>query len=220
MSETVKQPGPLQIEINALSAAFLEKVPSEVIGTINRTADELKESGISGKAIGVGEQAPNFSLPNVTGNNINLTEKLKDGPVVIIFYRGDWCPYCNLELRAYQALLPQFEAKGASLIAISPQTPDNSLTTAEKRDLRYDVLSDAGNEVARDFGLVFTLAEELRPIYAQFELDIPAHNGDDTFELPMPATYVVEQDGKISYAFVDTDYRKRAEPTDVLTAIQ
>ncbi len=206
-------------ELADFNASFLDKAPDEVVATMAKAGQELEQLGIVDNSLNVGDEAPDFELPSAKGGTVRLSEKLKDGPVVLNFYRGDWCPYCNLELRAFQAALPDFEAKGASLVAISPQTPDNSLTTAEKRDLEYHVLSDVGNAVARDFGLVFSLAEELRPLYDQLGIDIPAHNGDGTFELPVPATYVVGQDGKISYAFVNTDYTKRAEPSEVLEAI-
>ncbi len=219
MSDTTYISNSLTAKLEAQKAGFLEQAPGEVVAVMEKTAEELEQSRLADGSLKVGDRAPDFELPNAKGGSVSLSEKLKDGPVVLNFYRGDWCPYCNLELRAFQAALPEFEAKGASLVAISPQTPDSSLTTVEKRDLAYDVLSDVGNKVSRDYGLVFALAEELRPIYQQFGIDIPAYNGDGTFELPVPATYVVGQDGKIAYAFVNTDYTKRAEPSEVLQAI-
>jgi len=119
-----------------------------------------------------------------------------------------------------QLELPRLEALGASLVAVSPQTPDNSLSTAERMKLTFEVLSDAGNRVARQFGIVFTLPEELRPIYAGFGIDIPITNGDDTFELPIPATYVIDRDRKIRMAFVDADYTHRVDPEIVLSALK
>jgi peroxiredoxin len=119
-----------------------------------------------------------------------------------------------------QLELPRIKECGASLVAVSPQTPDNSVSTAEKMRLTFEVLSDVGNRVARQFGLVFVLPEELRPIYAGFGIDIPAANGDDTFELPIPATYVIDHDRKIRMAFVDADYTQRVDPEIVLSALK
>ena len=134
------------------------------------------------------------------------------------FYRGGWCPFCNLELWALQKILPEIERLGASLVAVSPELPDASLNTLEKHRLQFQVLSDRGNQVARQFGLVFTLPQELRPVYEQFGIDIPPHNGDQSFELPLPATYVIASDGTIRYAFVNSDYTQRAEPSDIIAA--
>ena len=119
-----------------------------------------------------------------------------------------------------QLALPEIEVLGAHLVAVAPELPDKSLSTAERNALAFEVLSDVGNKVARDFGLVFSLAEELRPIYASFGIDIPAYNGDDTFELPMPATYVIDTDGTIVHAFVDTDYTKRLEPAEIVEILK
>ncbi len=119
-----------------------------------------------------------------------------------------------------QLALPEIEALGAHLVAVAPELPDKSLSTAERNALAFEVLSDVGNKVVRDFGLVFSLAEELRPIYASFGIDIPAYNGDDTFELPMPATYVIDTDGIIVHAFVDTDYTRRLEPAKIVEILK
>ncbi|MEM6717142.1 MAG: peroxiredoxin-like family protein, partial [Cyanobacteria bacterium P01_C01_bin.147] len=138
----------------------------------------------------------------------------------IAFYRGGWCPYCNLELKALQNALASIQETGAALVAISPETPDNSLTTQEKNELAFPVLSDLDNQVARQFGLVFQLPASLRPIYDGFGIDLVAYNGNDQFELPIPATYVVQPNGEIVYAFADVDYTKRAEPSDVVNALK
>lgn len=130
-----------------------------------------------------------------------------------------WCPYCNIELRALQAALPEISAHEATLVAVSPETPDQSLSTAEKNSLEFSVLSDLGNRVAREYGLVFTLPESLRPVYADFGIDIPTRNGDDSFDLPVPATYVIDQNGNVRFAFVNADYRQRAEPSDILSSL-
>eukprot|EP01037_Dinobryon_pediforme_P018126 gene18126-18372_t len=181
---------------------------------------ELAASGVAEQALKAGDPAPDFELPGVDGRTIRLSALLRDGPVIVSFYRGGWCPYCNLELRALQSALPQVRALGAQLVAISPQTPDESLSTAEKNALAFPVLSDVGSETARSFGIAFDLADELRPIYARFGHALPDRNGDESWVLPIPATYVIGRSGRIALAYVDIDYRNRLDPTDVVRALQ
>jgi len=188
--------------------------------TMDRATEELVDSGLVNRSLAVGATVPNFTLPDATGQEVELASLLENGPVILSFYRGGWCPYCNMELRGLQQALPQIRELGATLVAVSPETPDNSLTTAEKNDLSFPVLSDAGNAIAREFGLVFTVPEDLRPIYATLGLDIPAYNGDDTFELPVPATYVIEPSGRVAYAFANADYTQRLDPAAILSALR
>ncbi|MEO0540864.1 MAG: peroxiredoxin-like family protein [Cyanobacteria bacterium P01_A01_bin.105] len=199
---------------------FRQNVDQATQDTMAAATNALKATGLDRTARQAGSQAPDFSLPNAVGQRVNLSQLLTQGPVIINFYRGEWCPYCNLELRAFQALLPEFKKAGAQLIAISPELPDHSLSVTEKHALEFAVLSDVGNTVAKQYGLVFTLDPSLQPIYQQFGLDIPAHNGDERYELPMPATYVIDRDGTIRYAFIEADYTQRAEPADVLKAVE
>ncbi|MGB3491330.1 MAG: peroxiredoxin-like family protein [Elainellaceae cyanobacterium] len=200
-------------------AASSDRIPPDARAVMNQATEELRQSGLVEQSLKVGDRLPEVELPNATGETIRLYDLLKQGPLVISFYRGQWCPYCNLELKALQAVVAQVEAEGASLVAISPQTPDQSLSTQEKNELEFEVLSDVGNRVARQFGLVFALPDDLRPIYESFGIDLPAHNGDRTFELPVPATYVVATDGSVTYAFADADYTRRADPSEVLNAL-
>ncbi|MEM1254723.1 MAG: peroxiredoxin-like family protein [Cyanobacteria bacterium P01_H01_bin.21] len=201
-------------------ADFQQKAPQEVQDTMTAATDALDTSGIADQALTVGDMAPDFELPDATGKQVRLSELLNQGPVVINFYRGEWCPYCNLELRAFQALLPEFKQAGANLVAISPELPDHSLSVSEKHSLEFAVLSDVGNRVSRQYGLVFTLDESLRPIYKNFGIDVSASNGDESYELPLPATYVIEPSGRIRYAFAEADYTQRAEPQDVLAVVK
>ncbi len=210
----------LKEQLRELQEAFAKQAPEEVRRVMKDQAEALAHSGIAWRSLGVGAKAPAFELPNAEGDRVRLDELLREGPVVLSFYRGGWCPYCNLELRALQQALPEFERLGATLVAVSPETPDNSLTTAEKHALQFQVLSDRGNRVARQFGLVFTLPQEVRPIYKQFGIDIPKHNGDENYELPVPATYVIDRDRTIRFAYVNTDYSQRAEPADVAAAVR
>lgn len=210
----------LAADLSAFRAEFMGKVPATIRAAMERADDALLASGIVERARKACDAAPDFSLPGVDGTQVALADLLAAGPVVLSFYRGGWCPYCNLELRALQAAFPAIEAYGASLVAVSPQSPDQSLSTAEKNALAFPVLSDQGNRVARRFGIAFDLAEELRPVYAQFGHGLPDVNGADEWTLPMPATYVVDQAGTIRFAFVDPDYRNRLEPADVISVLR
>jgi peroxiredoxin len=159
-------------------------------------------------------------LPNITGDPVSLYEVLNSGPVVLSFYRGGWCPFCNLELQALQAQLSEFRALGANLIGISPETPDTSLSAIDKHQLEFEVLSDIGNITARQYGLLFTVYEEMRPLYLKWGLDVPASNGDDSWELPVPATYVIDTDSVVRAAHADKDYTRRMEPAQILATLR
>jgi len=207
----------LEKELNAVTENVRQHAPAEVFSVMASDTEKLAASGISERALKPGQRMPSFSLPDATGKTVTSAELLANGPLVISFYRGNWCPYCNLELRALQAQLADIEAAGATLVAISPELPDQSLSTQEKHDLKFPVLSDIGNAVARQFGLVFELDASVRPIYAAFGVDLQSHNGDGSFELPLPATYVVDRDGTVLNRFVNANYRERLEPTTLLS---
>ena len=168
----------------------------------------------------VGDRAPNFVLPDALARAVDLSDRLANGPVVLNFYRGGWCPYCNIELRAYQALLPRLIELGASLMAISPQAPDDALTTVEKNALAFDVLSDHGSQVAESYGLDFELSERLRDIYIDIGNDLTTRNAADEWRLPVPATFVIAADGTIAFAHVEADYRERADPGEVVEILE
>lgn len=210
----------LQQAINEQKQQTAAKAPQEILQTMGEATQSLKDQGIENNALGKGDKAPDFTLPNVHGADVNLQQQLEKGPVVLSIYRGGWCPYCNLELNALKQVVPDIEALGAQLIALAPQLPDRSMDTVEKHQLEFEVLSDVGNVVSRQYGLVFTLPESLRPIYQQFNLDIAGYNGDDSFELPMPATYVIAQNGEIIHAFVDADYTARMEPAEIVEVLK
>jgi peroxiredoxin len=185
-------------------------------------AGQLKVAvlNIDGKSLSVGQKIPAFTLGNAVGKKISSTALLSDGPLVISFYRGAWCPYCNLELHTLQQELHNIQAAGGQLVAITPNLPDTTLTSIEKHSLEFQVLSDVGNAVARQFGLVFTVDPELQELYTKAGLGIPEQNGSDSWELPVPATYVVNAEGVIIYHYVNIDYTQRAEPADIIAALQ
>ncbi|WP_016914295.1 peroxiredoxin-like family protein [Vreelandella stevensii] len=207
-------------EIDAFKKSLGEQVPADVLYAMGNAAQKLAESGIAEKALKVNEQAPSFELPDATGNKVSLDELLKDGPVVLSFYRGLWCPFCNLTLAALQRELPKIQQAGAALVAISPQTPEATEATVDQLKTTFPVLSDSGNTVARAYGLVFTLSDEMRPIYSALGADLPKVNGDESYELPLAATFIINRDKKVSYAFVDSDYTRRIEPSDIVDILQ
>ena len=210
----------LSDQLGETVGAFMSSLPGDEAQIVGASFEKLQASHTGESAITVGEIAPDFTLPAATGAAVTLHSKLNEGPVVLSFYRGGWCPFCNLELQALQALLPEIKELGASLIGISPETPDNSMTTAEKHQLEFDVLSDIGNKTARDYGLIFTVYEEMRPLYLKWGLDVPASNGDNSWELPVPATYVIDSNRVARAAYVDKDYTKRMEPEQIMTALR
>lgn len=182
--------------------------------------EKVVRSRAGEKAFKVGASAPDFTLPDATGRSISLATLRQSGPVVVTFYRGQWCPYCDLQLHAYQEALPRIRELGATLAAISPQTPDESLSTAEKRKLAFHVLSDAGNNVARGWGLVWKVGASLDSLHKAFGVDLAKSNGDTSNELPVPATFVVEPSGRIALAHVEPNWGARLEPAEILSALE
>ena len=189
------------------------------IALIDGATHDLRATGIESSALGVGDRAPEATLPDAGGSAVGLSTLWSQGPLVVVFYRGGWCPYCNLTLRAWQAYLPGLAACGASLVAISPQPPDRSLDTAQKNALAYPVLSDQALRAADAFGITFTMSPALQALYTASGNDLPVVNGNGEWKLPIPATFVVDRHGIVRYADVDADYTARAEPSVVLAAI-
>jgi len=210
----------LEQELASFKAEFSRTAPAGRAALYEAKIEELRADFALASAVGLDEAAPDFALPNAAGKSIVLKELLRSGPVILTFYRGGWCPYCNIQLRAYQSVLPQISASGARLVAISPQLPDNSLDTANKNALTFDVLSDVRNEVARSYGLVYSLPEEIRAALRSNNKALPSINGDESWELPVPATYVIARDQHVALAYIEVDYRKRLEPEALLTRLK
>jgi peroxiredoxin len=210
----------LKQELAEYRTGWYQRVPAERQAIMQRHIEQLRSGTIARTMLKVGDRAPAIVLENAKGAIVDVGTLLKKGPVIVTFYRGGWCPYCNLELKAYQEILPEIVAAGASLVAISPEKPDDTVSTAEKNALTFEVLSDVGQKVGRAFGLVYEFTEELKSAYRGFNLDIPARNGTpDEWALPVSATYVIDRDGSIIYAYTDVDYRDRADPRDVLKVL-
>jgi peroxiredoxin len=184
--------------------------------------DRVRISGVLDQARTVGKPAPEFTLPDALGNDVSLRTLLARGPVVISFYRGEWCPFCNIELRGLQGVLAQMQDLGASLVAISPEKPDHGIVATQKNDLTFPVLSDFGNKVARQFGIVFQIGQEVKEFSINvFKNDLALRNGEDSYELPAPATFVLDREGIVRFAQVDADYMTgRVEPETVISVLE
>ena len=222
MVEIVKEESKksLPARLSDLRARSAEEIPQDTLKNMREAVDNLSRSGIVDRSLKVGDMAPTFSLPNGSGTIVRSKDLLVKGPVIVSFYRGGWCSYCSLELQAMQESLSEFDSLRTTLVAISPQTQKNSLSTSRKNQLAYEVLSDVGNRVARSFGIVYQLQDEMMVIYEEFGLDLKEYNGDDSFELPIPATFVIDQSGTIRLAFVDPDYTRRLDPTEILVTLR
>lgn len=206
-------------ELRALNQHKREIIPPDALAVMDAGTRELDDSGVAEQALAAGDKAPRFTLPSATGANVSLDALLAEGPVVLTFYRGAWCPYCNLALRALQAHHEEITARGARLVAVSPQIPDESLSLTEKHALTFDVLSDLGSDVAKQFGIAFDLNDDLAALYDRLGFDLQRVNAGHARTLPLPATYVIDATGTIRWAFVQTDYTRRADPADILAAL-
>jgi peroxiredoxin len=191
-------------------------VPPEIQAIHSRNIAELKQGGISGRALSIGTKAPAFKLSDHNGKPISSSELLSKGRLVICFFRGRWCPFCVGQLEAMNVILPQIEASGASFIAISPQTVQQSFFMADQHRLKFPLLSDAGNKVARQFGINYRVPDYQQAMYKRVFINLPFTNGDSSWELPVPATYIVDHDSTIVFASHNADYTERPEPSDIL----
>jgi peroxiredoxin len=209
----------LKEQLDQLNDELIKNIPTELIETVQKDLLNLAENKIA-TGLPVGSKAPNFVLPDATGKQISLQDKLEKGPVVLSFYRGEWCPYCNLELRALDEALPEIQSFDASLIAISPENPDQSLSVVEKHNLKFPVLSDAQGEVMQQYNLVWTFSDELKEHYKKiFNLDL-AERTKAGWVLPVPATLVIDRNGVIQESFVNPDYTKRLEPSRIIEVLR
>lgn len=210
----------LKEKLAAMKANFeANRIPPEIVVKMHKATRDLIESGQVGRALKAGDRIPDFTLPDADGHSVSSAELLAKGPLVITFYRGVWCPYCNADLQAIEALAGELSKQGVSLVAISPQTPANSRKAQRDNKLSFPILSDKGNEVAHAFGLRFNLPAELIEVYKGFGNDLAVVNGEPSWTLPIPGRYVVGSDGVIAYAEVNPDYTTRPEPSDLLPSI-
>ncbi len=200
-------------------AAFNAVADEKIKSIYAEGIEDVANGGVLENAKNVGDTAPPFELTNAVGTSVSLQAYLEKGPVVLTWYRGGWCPYCNLTLQRLQNDLPDFQAEGANLLALTPEKPDKSISTQEKYDLKFEVLSDVGNAIAKAYGIVFKLTDAVAASYKN-NFDLEEFNGDDTKELPLAATYVIDRNGIIQFAFLDAEYRNRAEPAEIIKVLQ
>jgi peroxiredoxin len=215
----------LQDKLNAFKADFKGGkapyfAPPEIHPVMERATADLIASGQAGRAIKAGDRAPQFTLKDQDGNVVSSTALLTKGPLIVTFYRGVWCPYCNIELQAMNEALPEFQALGAAVVAISPQTPVNSRKSVRINALDFPVLSDVNGQTGADFGLRFSLPDYLVDLYKNLKNDLPAFNHDASWTLPMPARYVIGQDGVVLYSEINPDYTRRPDPSDMLPVLE
>ncbi|HNB27287.1 MAG TPA: peroxiredoxin-like family protein [Alphaproteobacteria bacterium] len=214
----------LQEKLSAFKAQFqsgkppFERVPPGVHGIMKRATDELVASGIA-ERVPSGGPAPEFALTNSGGEIVRLADLIAAGPVALSFYRGIWCPYCNIDLKELELHAAQIRAMGATLVAITPQTPVNSRKSIAEHRLSFDILSDPANSVADRYGLRYRLPDYLIELYKQLGVDLPAFNGDGSWSLPVPARFVIDRQGQIRYAEAHPDYTVRPEPTALLAVL-
>lgn len=206
-------------QLQNLANGSKNRIPSEALSIMQSAIDELKTVSILDKALKTGDKIPNTTLINAKSEAIEFNTLLESSRVALTFYRGGWCPYCNLELKAYQEHLDTFKSKGVKLVAVSPETPDNSLSTTDKNNLDFEVLSDIDNTFAKQLGLVFQLPKPLQDVYKNFGINLDESQNNTNQELPIAATYIVEQDGTISYHFLEEDYKLRANPEAVIAKL-
>jgi peroxiredoxin len=196
------------------------KADPKAIAIMDGAIEKLRKSKITERAKKVGDRFPGFTLKNANGATVSLDRLLEAGPVIVTFYRGSWCPYCNIQLMEYQKHVAEWEKKGAKLVALSPEIPELSKAFAEKRGLTFDLVFDKGNAFATQVGIVFGIESDLKQVYAKFGVDLAKSQGNSSWQLPIAATYVIGKDHKVKYAFVDPDYKKRAEPSEIDAALE
>jgi peroxiredoxin len=217
--EAPRKPASLASRLAELSASYAARSTPEQLASMEQAIADLARSEAGALAPRVGAKAPDFELGGARGERVRLSELLREGPVILSWYRGGWCPYCNLQLHAYQEVLADIRAQGAQLVALSPELPEHGLETARKNALSFPVLSDVRGAAARAYGLSFAIPAEQAAQWKEWGLDLAARHGEEAWTLPVPATFVVDREGIVRYAFVETDYRKRAEPSELLRVL-
>lgn len=206
----------LREELEERKALAAQYIPADVQGINRQAVEQLCAGGVAERIFPVGAGMPHFDLPDQDGHLVSSAELLLRGRLVICFFRGRWCPFCVAQLEAMNAALEQIQRSGASLVAISPQTVNQSFFMRDQHRLRFPLLSDSSNQVARKFGLVYPISPEQKAVYSRTFVNLPFLNGDSSWELPLPATYIVERNGTVLYAYADPDYTRRPEPADLV----
>ena len=219
MATPISSSTAFQQELAATAQHLATALPATAAHTIDAGIAQVEAAGTAGHALQPGQAAPNFTLPDANGQPQTLTSLLQQGPVVLTFYRGNWCPYCSVQLRAYQQALPELARYGATLVAVSPQTPDFTSLTATEKALTFPVLSDVGNVVARQYGLAYRVGDEVADTLRSVGIDLAAFNGTADDELPLTATYLIGNNGVIAWAEVVANFKQRPDPASLVAAL-
>lgn len=209
----------LHNEIQTLMGELGKKVPAEMMDKVGAFIGRLANDGVTKNARKVGDVAPAFALQSASSHTVALADLLIKGPVIVSFYRGEWCPFCDLQLRAWQKALPELKARGTTIVAISPQSLNNTRATAETRSLGFELLSDRGNDVAKAYGIAFSMNAAEQELHKAFGAELPTINAAADWDIPVPATFIVDRSGRIAWAHVDSNYTIRAEPADIIRAL-
>ena len=218
-SSTETTQATLSDQLAARAKASAAAAPPAMLSAFKEGIELVDAMGLEESAKQVGDIAIDGELTGWNGDTIKLSELWNEGPVVLMWYRGGWCPYCNIQLRAMQQSLNDIENAGAKLVVLTPELPEKAKETAEAANIEIVALHDKDNALAKQYGIMFDLPEPIVPIY-RTKLKLPELNGSDKMQLPLAATYVIDKSGKITYAFLDADYKKRAEPADVVAAVK
>jgi peroxiredoxin len=221
VSETEADPlkSTLREELDERRLNMRRFVPKPTQAINDRATEEFRSSGLAAKALVPGNRAPSFTLPDVNGNPVHSSELLVSGPLIVNFIRGRWCPFCCATLEAWQVHLPEVKRAGASVVAISPMTSKQADFMRDQHKLMFPILSDAGNKVAGEFGVAYQVPEYQQELFKTVFINLPFINGDESWSLPFPATFLIGSDGLIKYSFIDADYTLRAEPAELLRVL-
>ncbi|MEQ9440259.1 MAG: peroxiredoxin-like family protein [Cyclobacteriaceae bacterium] len=210
----------LSEELYDLSAAIRQETASRLQRVLDQFVESLRRQHASERSLQIGDRVPDFTLKDQQQRPLRLYERLEQGPVILVFFRGGWCPYCNLTLRAWHYALPDIEFLGSQLVAVTPENPTQVRHTVEKNKLDFPVLHDIHSEVAREFGISVALSSYMAAFYRSLGLNLSRRNADVLARLPLPATYVIDRQGIVQYAFVEEDYTQRAEIADVMRVLE
>ncbi len=210
----------LNAQCAAVRDEFVASLPKEQQNTLMAAGQRLAESDVAVHAVSMNDPAPEFTLTDTQGREFQLSEALLHGPIVLSFYRGGWCPFCSLELKALADREADIRNLGARLVAVSPELHEQNQAAAGELKLPFPLLFDEANHVAREYGLVMQVDEAVRPLYQQWGFDLPTFNGDDSWELPLPGTFIIDTTGNVRAAYVNKDYTQRMEPNDIIRALE
>lgn len=201
-----------QADLDATYEGLTKNAPEPIFNIIKASTQGHIESFNNDLAIKVGDKLPDVKLSDATGKEVFTSSLYADGPALITFYRGSWCPFCNIALKGFQDRLSEFTSKGVKFVAITPELPDTSLSTSEKLDLKFPVLSDVGNKFAGEMGILYRMPKPMETVFGAFQIDLKERNGDDSLVLPIPATLLVDGKGIVRNTFIDPNYVNRCDP--------